>query len=215
MAFVVKNVRTRIQTALSSAITITGISKASEAVITATNTLSAGDWVVIRGVTGMTEINERVVRVKTPTGSNFVAEELDSTGFTTYVSGGSAYEVTTFATLDNITSLNFSDNPAAKQDITAISDTSIKETNGLKGAPTGSFGINADPLGAGVVALRAASKSADPTRVILFDFLDEGFTLYCNAEVSGGSGLNANVGAVATGQVELTLKHIQEYIATL
>lgn len=214
MAFVVKNVRTRIQTALSTAITITGISNASEAVITATNTLSAGDWVVIRGVTGMTEINERVVRVKTPTGSNFVAEGLDSTDFTTYGSGGSAYEVTTFATLDNITSLNFSDNPAAKQDITAISDTSIKETNGLKGAPTASFGINADPLGAGVVALRTASRGSDPV-VIIFDFLDEGFTLYCNAEVSGGDGLNANVGAVATGNVELTLKHIQEYIATL
>lgn len=214
MAFVVKNVRTRIQTALSTAITITAISKASEAVITATNTLSAGDWVVIRGVTGMTEINERVVRVKTPTGSTFVAEGLDSTDFTTYVSGGSAYEVTTFATLDNITSLNFSDNPAAKQDITAISDTSIKETNGLKGAPTASFGINADPLGAGVIALRNASRGSDPV-VIIFDFLDEGFTLYCNAEVSGGDGLNANVGAVATGNVELTLKHIQEYIATL
>lgn len=214
MAFVVKNVRTRIQTALSAAITITAISKASEAVITATNTLSAGDWVVIRGVTGMTEINERVVRVKTPTGSTFVAEGLDSIDFTTYVSGGSAYEVTTFATLDNITSLNFSDNPAAKQDITAISDTSIKETNGLKGAPTASFGINADPLGAGVIALRNASRGSDPV-VIIFDFLDEGFTLYCNAEVSGGNGLNANVGAVATGNVELTLKHIQEYIATL
>lgn len=214
MAFVVKNVRTRIQTALSAAITITAISKASEAVITAANSLSAGDWVVIRGVTGMTEINERVVRVKTPTVSNFVAEGLDSTDFTTYVSGGSAYEVTTFATLDNITSLNFSDNPAAKQDITAISDTSIKETNGLKGAPTASFGINADPLGAGVIALRNASRGSDPV-VIIFDFLDEGFTLYCNAEVSGGDGLNANVGAVATGNVELTLKHIQEYIATL
>lgn len=214
MAFVVKNVRTRIQTALSTAITITAISKASEAVITAANSLSAGDWVVIRGVTGMTEINERVVRVKSPSGTEFTAEGLDSTDFTTYVSGGSAYEVTTFATLDNITSLNFSDNPAAKQDITAISDTSIKETNGLKGAPTASFGINADPLGAGVVALRTASRGSDPV-VIIFDFLDEGFTLYCNAEVSGGDGLNANVGAVATGNVELTLKHIQEYIATL
>ncbi|MCB0250047.1 MAG: hypothetical protein KDI07_15840 [Anaerolineae bacterium] len=214
MAFVVKNVRTRIQTALSTAITITAISKASEAVITAANSLSAGDWVVIRGVTGMTEINERVVRVKSPSGTQFTAEGLDSTDFTTYVSGGSAYEVTTFATLDNITSLNFSDNPAAKQDITAISDTSIKETNGLKGAPTASFGINADPLGAGVVALRTASRGSDPV-VIIFDFLDEGFTLYCNAEVSGGDGLNANVGAVATGNVELTLKHIQEYIATL
>lgn len=214
MAFVVKNVRTRIQTALSTAITITAISKASEAVITAANSLSAGDWVVIRGVTGMTEINERVVRVKSPSGTQFTAEGLDSTNFTTYVSGGSAYEVTTFATLDNITSLNFSDNPAAKQDITAISDTSIKETNGLKGAPTASFGINADPLGAGVIALRNASRGSDPV-VIIFDFIDEGFTLYCNAEVSGGDGLNANVGAVATGNVELTLKHIQEYIATL
>lgn len=214
MPLVVKNVRTRIQTALSTAITITAISKASEAVITATNTLSAGDWVVIRGVTGMTEINERVVRVKSPSGTQFTAEELDSTEFTTYVSGGSAYEVTTFATLDKITSLNFSDNPATKLDITAISDDSIKETNGLKGAPTGSFGINQDPLDPGVVAIRAASKDGDP-RVIIFDFLDDGVTLYCNAEVSGGSGVSANAGQVATGQVELTLKHLQEWIATL
>ena len=48
--------------------------------------------------------------------------------------------------------------------------------------------------------------------MIIFDFLDEGFTLYCNAEVSGGDGLNANVGAVATGNVELTLKtHTRVY----
>lgn len=214
MAFIVKNVRGRIQTALSAAITITGISKASEAVITATNTLIAGDWVVIRGVAGMVEMNERAVRVKSPTGSNFVAEGLDSTDFTDYVSGGSAFEVTTFATFDNITSLNFADNPAQKVDVTAINDVSIKEINGLKGAPTASFAINSDPLGTAVAAVRTASRDSD-SRVFLFDFLDEGFTVYCNAEVSGGDGLNGNVGAVATSSVELTLKHIQEYIATL
>ena len=56
---------------------------------------------------------------------NSQPKKLDSTEFTTHVSGGSAYEVTTFATLDKIP-LNFSDNPATKLDITAISDDSIK-----------------------------------------------------------------------------------------
>lgn len=209
-----KNVTSRVQTALATAINITGISKAAEAVVTAANTLTAGDYVVIKSVQGMVEINERVVRVKSPSSTDFTCEGLDSSGFSTYTSAGTIEKVSSWATFDNISSLNFSDNPAQKVDTTPINAASIKEINGLKGAPSASFGIFSDPLGTAVAALRAASDDGDP-RVFEFIFNDEGFTVFCNAEVSGGNGLNGSPGAaVSGGEVQLTLKHIQQYVAT-
>ena len=81
---ILKKITVQIQTALGSAKTITAISKASEASITATHDFSVGDLIVISGVVGMTEINDKVVRIKTvSTTVSFVAEGLDSSAYTT------------------------------------------------------------------------------------------------------------------------------------
>lgn len=68
---------------------ITGITKASSAVITvgASHGFVVGDVVYIAGVTGMVEINTHIVTV-TAIASTTITVNLDSTGFTTYVSGG-------------------------------------------------------------------------------------------------------------------------------
>ena len=63
-ALILRNAVVQIQTALAAAKTITGISKVSEAVVTATHDFSIGDLVLIEAVVGMTQINDRVVRVK-------------------------------------------------------------------------------------------------------------------------------------------------------
>lgn len=216
MAFDMKNVTSRMQTALASADTITGISKASEAVITVSNTYSAGDYVVITGVSGMIEINNQVVRVKSPSGTQFTAEGLDSTNYTTYTSGGSAEKVSTWATFDNISGLDFQDTVANKLDVTPISAREINEINGFSSAPGASFSIFAEPLDAAMVALRAASADkTTPNRVFEFVFNDEGFTVFCIGEVSGGNALSGSAGQVVQGgNVQLTLKKVQQYVTT-
>ena len=76
---------------------ITGITKANPAVITysGSDTYANGDRVLVTGVVGMTEINNRVVTVaNVNTGSNtFEASGLNSSGFTTYGSAGTLTEL--------------------------------------------------------------------------------------------------------------------------
>jgi len=213
MAFIVKNVTAKVQSALASADAITGISQASEAVITCSNAYTAGQYVVIKAVQGMIEINHMPVRVKSPTGTEFTAEGLDSTNFTAYQSGGTSQLVSSTETLGEISSVDFANLIAAKQDVTSISSKTKQEINGLKDAPKASFSMFSDPLDPAIVELRKASD-ADEDRVFEFIFNNEGFTVFMNGEVSGGDGLSASAGAPATSPVELTLKHVQRYVAT-
>lgn len=66
---------------------ITDITQATQATVTATNSLSAGNTVYITGVSGMTEINNTRAKVVSATGADFVID-LDTTGFTAYSTGG-------------------------------------------------------------------------------------------------------------------------------
>jgi hypothetical protein len=70
-------------------ITITGISKAAQAVVTAVNTLVIGDVVTFSGVVGMTQINTLRGKVVAAAGGNFTVD-INTSAFTTYVSGGIA-----------------------------------------------------------------------------------------------------------------------------
>lgn len=72
-------------------LTITGISKASNAVVTSTaHGLSVGDVVTFSQVVGMTEINRKRGKVTTVVDADNFAVNIDSTGFTTYSSAGVA-----------------------------------------------------------------------------------------------------------------------------
>ena len=75
--------------------TITGITRATEAVVSANNTFSNGDNVLIAGVSGMTEVNGNYYVVSDRSGSSFKLKDtsdsyIDSSGFTAYSSGGTA-----------------------------------------------------------------------------------------------------------------------------
>ncbi len=76
---------------------ITGISKASPAVVTysGADTYVAGEHVWISGIVGMTEVNDREFTVGTVnTGANtFELSGVDSTGYTTWSSGGTVEEI--------------------------------------------------------------------------------------------------------------------------
>lgn len=72
---------------------ITGISKANGAVITAANDFSNGDLVRIAGAGGMTEINNLAGTVASASATQFTVTEINSTAFTTYTSGGTATKI--------------------------------------------------------------------------------------------------------------------------
>lgn len=77
----------------STNLTITGISKAANAVITAANSFTSDDYgvttVTFHNVVGMTQINTLSGVVQSATGANFVVN-INTTNFTTYTSGGIA-----------------------------------------------------------------------------------------------------------------------------
>jgi hypothetical protein len=87
-----------------TAVSITGITKAEPAVVTAAaHGFSNGDDVEISGVVGMTQVNGRRFRVAGVTANTFELNDLhggqiDSTAFTTYSSGGSVARVYTVTT---------------------------------------------------------------------------------------------------------------------
>lgn len=78
--------------------TITGISKANPAVVTCSDvptTLAAGDYVYIKDVVGMTEVNNLFFTagtVVTGAGGTFQLSGVDSQAYNAYVSGGKAQE---------------------------------------------------------------------------------------------------------------------------
>lgn len=204
------NTKVEIQKTLGVAKTITAISKASEALITATHDFAVGDLILLDAIGGMVELNNRVVRVKTVnTTVSFVAEAIDSTNFSTFTSGGTATKITAFDTFDNVTGFSFPEPQPNKIDSTTIHDTVKQEVYGLDEAASITFSIKADPLNTAVANVRAASlaKSSRAFRVTL----QTGNVLIFNSFVAGGRGLDGSAGALGTGQVFATLRAVEQW----
>ena len=93
--------------------TITGITQANPGVVTsAAHGFSEGDEVLLAAIVGMTQLNNRRVRVSNPATNTFELRDLDgtainTTGFTAYSSGGTAAQafvrITNSATTRNNT----------------------------------------------------------------------------------------------------------------
>lgn len=89
---------------LESTFNITAASKANPCVIAATsNDYVIGDWIFITGVVGMTQLNGNYYQVLAVSGNNVTLGDLngvniDSTGYTTYISGGTTARIYTIAT---------------------------------------------------------------------------------------------------------------------
>lgn len=96
---------------LETAKVITAISKANPGAFTSNaHGFSNGDWVNITGVVGMTQVNGLEGIVAGATTNTFTLTDLqgnaiDTTGYTTYVSGGTASRVYTLATPYNYSDL--------------------------------------------------------------------------------------------------------------
>lgn len=82
------------QWAASAAVSITAISQANPAVVSAANSFSNGDKVILQGINGMTELNfdgdSNIYTVANASASDFELSGVDSSAYTAYSSGGTA-----------------------------------------------------------------------------------------------------------------------------
>jgi len=82
-------------TATAATKTITGITAANPPVVSSTaHGYANGDLVFIDGVVGMTQVNKRVFVVANQAANTFELKGVDGTGYTAYVSGGTAAKKT-------------------------------------------------------------------------------------------------------------------------
>lgn len=126
----------------ASNLTITGISQAAQAVVTATNSFTSNDYgvttVTFHNVVGMTQINTLSGVVQSATGSNFTVN-INTTGFTAYSSGGIANIITGIPALQGglITSGNAPGFPPAQTNTFQILNAPLYNT-GVIGLTLGS-----------------------------------------------------------------------------
>jgi hypothetical protein len=129
-----RSYRLEVGTALATALTVTAISKASEAVVTASNTLVAGDWVLFGSVDGMAELSFILARVKSPSGTQFTLEGIDSTNWGTWTAG-TCQKVNTWSTLATATSVDFGAGSVDSLDATTLLDVTRISQAGLIALP--------------------------------------------------------------------------------
>lgn len=100
---------------LKAEATITGVTQASPAVVTAANTFANGESVYIDNIVGMTELNGNTYTVANATATDFELSGIDSTAYTAYTSGGTAqsdglFELTTPYTEAQLPRLGYTQN---------------------------------------------------------------------------------------------------------
>ncbi len=161
------NVAIAMQSAIAADTTITAISKASEGVVTATNTLANGDYVIINCL-GMFQLNARVARVKTVSGSGFTLEGIDTTLFDTFTSG-TCNKLTFGTSITTATSVSPAGGEFDFIDTTTIHVNSKTQIPGLASPATYSFENVWDVADAGLLAMKLAGD-AQAQRAFKFTF---------------------------------------------
>lgn len=103
------NIAFAVASIFATAVTVSAATNATEAVLTATNTFAAGDFVEYTG--GWSKATGRIFRVKSPTGTNFVLEGLDTSDTNLFPAGagtGSVRKVTTWVPITGVVSADIS-----------------------------------------------------------------------------------------------------------
>lgn len=143
----------KVSTATTTAKTITGITKASSAVVSSSaHGLSVGAVVVFSSVAGMTEINGRVGIITAAATGTFTVN-IDSTNFTTYTSGGSATPQT-MTLVENVLDFQRNAEEADRIDSTNLQSTKKEYIVGLAGEGTISLPVDVDATGPGQARIR-------------------------------------------------------------
>lgn len=131
--------RVEVGTALAGAMTVTGISKATQAVVSGSGfSVVGGDYVYLGQVDGMVELSYVVARVAsspTPTATSFTLENIDSTNFGTWIASTGVQKVSTWSTLAQVTAVDFGAGQVDSLDVTTLLDVARQNLAGLLSLP--------------------------------------------------------------------------------
>ncbi len=201
------------QSALATALPITGITKANPGVVTYTGTDPVnGDYVVLN-IVGMYQLDKKVVRVANVNGAGntFELEGVDTTLFDTFTSGTA--EVITFGTtITTLTDIAASGGDAAEIEATTIHDTTDQIVLGNFGVTAYSFGGLWDPAEAGFIAMKAASD-LKAERAFRFTFANGKKHVFTGLVAANGTPMGAAKDKVTT-PVKITIRGRSTYYAT-
>jgi hypothetical protein len=164
------NVGVAFESALATADTITGITKANPGVVTATaHGISNGAYVKL-SIQGMSQLDGRVVRVANGTADTFELEGVDTTNFDTF-SSGTAQDITFGTTVGTIRNLSASGGEANFIDVTTIHDNVAKQIPGLASAISYSMEHIWDVSDTALLAMKQASDE-QAQKAFKFTFAD-------------------------------------------
>lgn len=152
------NVAVAVQSALATAVSITGITKASPGVVSHSGTdPSNGDFVLML-VNGMNEVDARVFRVANQAVGSFELEGEDTTNFGTFSSG--TFQVITFGTsLGTVRGVSASGGEYDFIDTTTIHDKIRTQAPGVASALVYALENRWEPGDTGLAALKSASDT--------------------------------------------------------
>ena len=145
-----------------SNISITAITKAASAVVTATNTLAVGDVVLFGAVTGMPEINGLLGIVTAATSPSFTVA-IDSSGFATAGTIGTATPQT-FSKIGNVQDFSPDGGTATIIDVSNLESVAKEKRQGLQDMGNYSLTYDTDDTDVGQLAL-IASRTAQAVKV--------------------------------------------------
>lgn len=182
------NVAIAMQSALASAVTITGITKANPGVVQTANPPANGSYVLLT-VQGMYQVNGRVFRTAGQVaGTSFQLEGENTTNYDTFSSG--TFQVITFGTsLSTVAQVSASGGDFDFIDVTTVHDNARKQVPGAANPLSYSMENIWDVSDAGLAALKAAFDEQTP-RCFKFTFGTGGpimvFNGYVGASLAPG-----------------------------
>jgi hypothetical protein len=188
----------------AAAANITAISNASSAVVTAANTLTAGDYVEI--TSGWSRLSGKVVRVSSATSSTFTLDGYDTSLTSIYPAGGgvgSFRKILTWTQLSQILSSSSSGGEQQFLEYQLLEGDAQKRIPTVKSAAGLTFSVADDPLLPGYILVSAANDDRLP-RGARID-LPSGAKILYNAYMSLNKTPSLEVNAIMAVEVTLSL----------
>lgn len=199
------------QSALGADKTITAISKATAAVVTATHDFIVGDYVVFK-VLGMSELNNRAFRVTAiSTTVSFTLTGVDSTLYDTFTSGTVA-KATLGTSLATVLGVTPSGGEWKMEDVTTIHDDVASSIPIIASSVEFDFEHIWDVADAGLIAMQTASNTS-AERVFLFSF-PSGQKMVLNGYVGASLVPAGSAQAKVTTKTKISARGLPMYYTT-
>ncbi len=150
----------KMESSRAAAKTITGITAADPPVVTSSaHGYANGDIVLITGVVGMVEVNDRVFQVANQATNTFELKGVKGAAYTAYGSGGSAYKLT-MTEIGRISDFDGFDGTSDEIDTTHLRSTAKEYLIGLQDFGNAQMTLQYVGTDAGQTLLRDAKAAA-------------------------------------------------------